>query len=275
MTATVGSLFGYYGSKNAIAGQLVSLMPEHRGYVEPFAGSLAVLRAKQPSPFECVNDLDGALMTFWTVLRDRCDELERLAALTPHARQIHEDAWPPREGDDDLTIAWRVWTRLSQGRGGHLMERTGWRHHQISTGRGSGMPTTLAGYVGRFSAAAERLRSVSLECRPALDVVRDYGRDPLTLMYVDPPYLLATRQRKGYAVEYHTPAEHRELAEVLHQASSMVVLSGYPSPLYDDELYPDWHRHEIPTWTGQGNSGHDGNRTEVVWSNIKLHKGLW
>jgi hypothetical protein len=52
------------------------LLPEHTHYVEPFAGSLAVLLAKPRSKMETVNDLDQDLMTFWRVLRDRPDELE-------------------------------------------------------------------------------------------------------------------------------------------------------------------------------------------------------
>ncbi len=47
--------------------------------------------------------------------------------------------------------------------------------------------------------------------------------------------------------------------------SAAVVLSGYPSDLYDLELYPGWHRHQMAASTGQG--GTWANRTEVLWSN--------
>jgi DNA adenine methylase len=43
-----------------------------------------------------------------------------------------------------------------------------------------------------------------------------------------------------------------------------VVVSGYPSELYDDALR-GWDRVEIPTMTGQAKTNH--SRTEVVWSN--------
>jgi DNA adenine methylase len=129
------------------------------------------------------------------------------------------------------------------------------------------MPRTLANYVGRFAAVADRLRDVSLECRPAIDIIERYGRDPETLVYVDPPYLLSTRARKGYRHEFHTEGDHRDLAGALHKCGAAVVLSGYPSALYD-ELYADWHRVEIAAWTGQGNA--DGARTEVLWSNRPL-----
>src|SRR6266508_3832721 len=66
--------FAYYGGKTSLAERIADLLPAHRHYVEPFAGSLAVLLAKPPAPFETVNDLDQHLMTFWRVLRDRGDD---------------------------------------------------------------------------------------------------------------------------------------------------------------------------------------------------------
>jgi len=62
-----------------------------------------------------------------------------------------------------------------------------------------------------------------------------------------------------------------ELAAALLAARSAVVVSGYPSALYD-ELYAGWHRHEIATWTGQGNK--NDPRIEVLWSNRPLQAQL-
>jgi DNA adenine methylase len=132
------------------------------------------------------------------------------------------------------------------------------------------MPTTLAGYVSRFGAVADRLRHVSLECRPALDIIDRYGQDSSTLLYVDPPYLMSTRSRTAYRHEMHTDVEHRELAGTLSSSKAAVVLSGYHSPLYD-ELYDGWHVAEISAFTGQANGGRaGGDRVEVLWSNRPL-----
>lgn len=139
------------------------------------------------------------------------------------------------------------------------------------------MPGTLAGYVGRFGEVADRLARVSLESRPALDIIGGYGRDPEALLYVDPPYLGSTRSARHYRHEMTGEDEHAELAEALHKVKATVLLSGYASDLYDCELYADWFRHEIRSWTGQANDRGSGHRTEVVWSNRRLAKdeGLW
>lgn len=268
---TAGTVLGYYGSKVRAAARIVDLLPDHDGYVEPYCGSLAVLLAKPPRAgrFETVNDLDQDLMTFWQVLRDRAQDLERVCALTPHSRAEYAASWPITEPVDELERARRVWVKLSQGRGGQLRP-TGWRYHEQTHGRNSSMPRTLTGYVDRFAAVAERLRSVSLECRPALDVIDRYGRDTSTLLYVDPPYLMSTRSRTAYRHEMHTDTEHRELAAALHQVAGIVVLSGYRSALYD-ELYDGWHVAEISAFTGQANGGRaGGDRVEVLWSNRPL-----
>lgn len=256
--------FAYYGGKTLLASKIVGLLPAHDHYVEPFAGSMAVLLAKPMSKLETVNDIDEDLMTFWRVLRDRPEDLARAAALTPHARAEHIGA---RDLDvpDDLERARRVWVLLSQGRTGTL-RTTGWRFYQDPAGTGTAMPDYLDAYVRRMYVAAQRLHAVSLECRPALDVIDAYGRHGEVLVYADPPYLGETRA-VGYRHEMTDEAEHRALAESLNACRASVVLSGYASPLYE-YLYDGWHRIEIPSGTGQ--AGTYEARTEVLWSNRPL-----
>lgn len=254
--------FAYYGGKTSTAERIVALMPKHRYYVEPFAGSLAVLLAKPRAAQETVNDLDGDLMLFWRVLRDRPDDLARAAALTPHSRAEYAASYELPDGDE-LERARRVWVRLSQGRGG-MMRRTGWRFYRDPHGTSVGMPRYLQGYVDRMPECAKRLAGVSLESAPALEVIERYGAFEDTLIYADPPYLGTTRGwGNNYAHEMRTEAEHVALAESLRSCRSAVLLSGYASPLYED-LYGDWDSARIEAFTG---NGVEGRRTEVVWSN--------
>src|SRR4051794_15717834 len=65
----------YFGGKARIAPWIVSLMPPHRVYVEPFAGSAAVLFAKARATHEILNDVDGEVVNFFRVLRERPEDL--------------------------------------------------------------------------------------------------------------------------------------------------------------------------------------------------------
>ncbi|MBN7483930.1 DNA adenine methylase, partial [Mycobacteroides abscessus] len=117
----------YFGGKSWLAPRLAAVLPPHKHYVEVCGGSLAVLLAKRRSRQETVNDLDGHLMTFWRVLRDRPDELERVCSLTPHSRAERTLAQEISSELGELEIARRVFVALTQGRSGSLT-RTGWRH---------------------------------------------------------------------------------------------------------------------------------------------------
>jgi len=258
----------YFGGKTRIADRIAALMPAHEHYVEPFAGSLAVLLAKPPSPMETVNDLDGSLMTFWRVLRDRPADLERVCALTPHSRAEFASARRLNLAGDidagELETARRVWVQLTQGRMGRS---SGWRHYQDARGSSASMPDYLAAYVGRIMPCAARLTNVSLEHKPALDIISMYGRHASTLIYADPPYpgLARWDSDRRYEFEMLSADEHKQFAAVVHDLPCAVMISGYDSPLYS-ELFGDWHRHEIPAFAGSGD-GEQRARLEVVWSN--------
>lgn len=257
----------YFGGKMIVGPQIAALLPVHSHYVEPCFGTGAVLFAKAPSDHETVNDLDQVLVNFWRVLRERPDELARLCALTPHSRVEYDQAID-LDATDPLELARQVFIKLTQGRSGRL-RRTGWRHYCNPAGSSASMPRYLEAYVDRLAPAVERLQRVSLEARPALDIIAKYGAQPDVLLYVDPPYLGSTRGNdNAYRCEMRTDAEHRELAVALHAARAAVVISGYPSDLYDRELYVGWDRHTIATNTGQG--GEWDARTEVLWSNRPL-----
>lgn len=264
--------FPYFGGKMSLAERFAAVLPAHEHYVEPYCGSLAVLLAKPPARFETVNDLEARLMTWWRVLRERPRALARVCQLTPHSRAEYQRCRrEPVVPGDDLETARRVWVILTQGRAGTLCGRkTGWKHYVDPGGSSVGMPAYLDGYVDRLTAVAERMHAVSLECMPALEIIAKYGKHEDTLLYVDPPYLGTARSsnNREYEFEMRGERDHQELAEALTAARAAVVISGYPSPLYE-RLYAGWHRLKMPAVTGNGVPGRR-DRTEVLWSNRPL-----
>lgn len=252
--------FAYYGGKTTLAPQIAALLPDHEHYVEPFAGSLAVLLAKRPSIQETVNDLDGNLVTFWRVLRDTPEELARVCSLTPYSREEFAavDLDAPLS---DLERARQVWVRITQGRNLTLAggAATDWKRRIVGTPR---QGRELLRLATRIAPCAERLHRVTLENKDALDIIRDYGSEASVCIYADPPYVGSTRGGQ-YGQEMTSDEQHEAFAQVCHNARATVVISGYASSLYD-RMFDGWQVVKLKAPTAL--SG-DTDRIEVLWSN--------
>jgi DNA adenine methylase len=264
----------YYGSKVRLAPWIASLLPAHSVYVEPFFGSGAVLFAKPPSAHEFANDLDGDVVCFFRVLRDQPQALVRACTLTPYHRAEYLAAWPPNApGASELERARRFWVRSAQAFNKCLTHRHSWG---ASARRGASEATSAICLVERMHAAAARLRRVVFDQAPAVEVIAKYAIAG-AVVYCDPPYLAQVRRsydrgRAGdYQVEYASQAQHRELAAALHATLATVLLSGYPSDLYE-ELYAGWWQtRRVLTRPSTNQGGRSGPpATEVIWSNRPL-----
>jgi DNA adenine methylase len=92
-----------------------------------------------------------------------------------------------------------------------------------------------------------------------------HGRE---LVYSDPPYLHHTRTSgRRYRFDYETQ-DHIELLTLLKTLPCHVILSGYPSVLYDD-LLGGWRTIELQVM----NQG--GVRTEKLWYNYDIDRVHW
>jgi len=264
----------YYGSKVRLAPWIAAMLPPHRCYVEPSFGSGTVLFAKPVSTHEIVSDKDATVVNFFKVLRDRPRELARACVLTPYARDEYTAAVLDEPGIDELERARRFWARSVMSYNHCLNPRASW---SSSAKRGSNDAVSAAIISDRLLAVAERLRRVAIDNAPAVKVVAKYGVHG-AVIYADPPYLGSARRSlerhrtSDYACEHASEEDHRELAEALRATEAVVLLSGYASALYDEELYPDWWRVERTVHRPSANRAGrgDSRATEVIWSNRPL-----
>lgn len=238
MTAPSRPALRYHGGKFRMAPWIISHFPEHDCYVEPFGGGGSVLLRKPPAHLEVYNDLNGDVANFFRVLRERPADLIAAIEFTPFARAEFLAAQLPC--DDPLERARRtyVWSWQGRGRAG-VEEAGGWRY--MSRATRATTPVDDWNNHGHLWSVVERLKRVQFECDDALRVIERFD-EPQTLFYVDPPYVARTRGNRwgtsAYCYEY-TDQDHRRLAEALHGVAGMVIVSGYPSALYD-ELYAGW-----------------------------------
>jgi site-specific DNA-adenine methylase len=83
------------------------------------------------------------------------------------------------------------------------------------------------------------------------------------LVYADPPYMLSTRGGRRYYRHEMEDADHVRLLRVLKKIKAHVVVSGYPSALYDEAL-SGWSRETFTAYTRNHQK-----RTEVLWFNFQ------
>jgi DNA adenine methylase len=234
---------GKFGKAGVTADWVLSHVPAHECYVEPFGGGASVLLRKPRTLNEVYNDLCAEVCTFFRVLRDRKEELIRAVRYTPFAEPEQRAAFVREDGLDDVEIARRFAVRSWQSIGHDAAtsyRNSGFRAGTKTVARDPGLD--WRGLPESLDAAADRLQGVHIYERPYEYVLDKYDGER-TAFYVDPTYLHETRaaeHRKAYAHEMDTAA-HILLSERLHALKGMVTLSGYDSELYR-RLYAGWWR---------------------------------
>lgn len=116
-------------------------------------------------------------------------------------------------------------------------------------------------YPEKIMQAAERLRGVQIENRPAAELIERFNSKKV-LIYADPPYVLRTRHGKQYRHEMDDQAQD-DLLDVLLDHKGPVLLSGYDNDLYNDRLR-GWHREETTCY-----SQVCSKKREVLWMNFQ------
>ncbi|MGA2584586.1 MAG: DNA adenine methylase [Tepidisphaeraceae bacterium] len=236
--------FGWYGGKFSHLDWLLPLLPDCHHYCEPFAGSAAVLLNRRPASVETYNDLDGEVVNFFRVLRDRPDELIRNIGLTPFSREeFYVACEAPTEQLSDIERARRFFIRARQVRTGLAQTASlgRWANCKNTSRAGmSGVVSRWLGSVQMLPEIANRLLRVQIENRPALEVISIYD-SPQTFFYCDPPYVHQSRgDSKAYGFEMSDMA-HRALAKKLNSIHGKAAVSGYRSDLYDT-WFRGWKR---------------------------------
>jgi len=186
----------YPGGKagSGVYQRIISQMPPHECYVEPFLGGGAVMRMKRPAAGNLGIDLDGAMTA-------------RAANLVRAGEWISPG--PQHAGLGDGGPRWEF---LNVDAVQWLQNRRCW------TG---------------------------------------------ALVYCDPPYLMSTRssKRQMYRYELDEPG-HIALLDVAVRLPCLVMISGYPSKLYDDRL-SSWRVVRYRTMTRGGRMA-----DECLWCNF-------
>lgn len=260
------AIMKYPGSKWSIADWIINFFPEHHSYLEPFFGSGAVLFNKQRSNIETVNDLDGRVVNLFECIKTDPEKLARLIYLTPYSREVYEKAYQENP-EDKFEMALNFYIKLNMGHGFRTTgEKVGWkndvqgRERAYAAKNWCDLPEMLL-------EAAERLRGVQIENRPAIELMDRFNYKNV-LVYLDPPYMPEVRHGKQYKCEMFDHESHEEILEAAKAHKGPVLISGYDTELYNDMLR-GWHKKETTSY-----SQVCSKKQEILWMNYEPTKQL-
>ena len=285
--------FPWFGGKSRVANVVWRAFGDVPNYVEPFAGSLAVLLGRPHEPkIETVNDIDCHLSNFWRALAADPDALAEAVDWPVNEADLHarhrwlvtsEDTAAFRESMksepefyDVRRAAWWAWG-LCQWIG------TGWCRDTLATpsrqlphlGAGRGLHRKLPhlGDAGRgvaigeyFAALSARLRGVRVACGDWSRITGDSvtWRHGITGVLLDPPY---DDGEVDYAAGGRVSSDVRAWAiEAGERKDMRIALCGYDG---EHAMPEGWTVHAWKANGGYGSQRRDGTNEnaarERVW----------
>jgi len=296
---TLAAPFPYFGGKRRAAPRIWQALGDPAGYVEPFAGSAAVLLARPPFKgrrVETLNDADGWLVNTWRAIQHSPDDVAAhawgpVAEIDYHARLawLQQRRTPDLvawlEGDPEVHDAkaagWWLYV-VACGIGdpfgpgpwrvvdGHLRELP----HLGDAGRGVNRELphlgnagrgVLAGYMQQLS---DRLQRVRITCGSWERVVKPSvtrsgtGGDGSRAIFLDPPY--ATSGDLYAHVDADVGLAVREWCATAPR-ELRVILCGYDNE-HDALLARGWSVTDGKAGGGAGYSTNPANgRRERLW----------
>lgn len=287
--------FPYFGAKSRIADVVWKRFGDTQNYVEPFAGSLAVLLARPTSPkTETVNDLSGLLTNFWRAVQADPNGVAEVADWPVNEIDLHcRHAWLVAQeasltellmGDPeyyDVKIAgWWLWgvsawlgTDWCTGNGPWILKesRLQQRSDPSIPGAKKQLPLLSVRGTGAHQVSLQngKLGELLVELSTRLRHVRvacgDYKRvlttsvthyHGLTAVFLDPPY--ATKDRHDcYSHEWQV--DYKALEEWCvtngNNPKMRIAICGYEG---DYNLPNDWECFHWCTSGGYANTARNG-----------------
>lgn len=251
----------YWGGKQSLAARILTLIPPHTTYVEPFFGGGAVFFQKAKSHVEVVNDLNRFVVNFYQQARDNFPALQKRIRATLHSRSLHDDARVMYQHPhlfSDLDRAWAFFVLCNQGYSGKIGT---WGYGIAAPGSEKKAKNDRENFADDIR---ERLEQVQIECTDALRIIRFRDRAE-TFFYLDPPYHNANMGHYGG----YTAADFEALLQACAGMEGKFLLSSYPSDLLESYTAANgWHTLSLDMMLAA--SPKKGRKTEVLTANFPL-----
>lgn len=172
----------YIGGKNRLASKIISLIPKHKTYVEPFAGGAQVFFHKEPSEVEILNDLSNDIVNLFRICQSHHEELVRYLRFMIPARNWFDLLYKTDPATlTDIQKAARFFYLQKHTYAGLIARRNfALRIQNPSNFNPDRIPRLI-------EQTHDRLKRVQIESLPYQQVIQKTDR-PTTFFYLDPPY---------------------------------------------------------------------------------------
>ena len=172
-----------------MSAKIVSLIPPHTLYCEPFCGGAAVFFKKPPSEIEVLNDHDVFIVNFYQVLKNPIKVAGLKASLeqTPYSRQqlqLAHHIYTHQEHYGTVAKAWAFWMLCNLSFSGTM--GGGYKFSKKSNKNVKAFHRKKDLICDEL---IKRLNNVDIECRDALKVIQSRDTED-SFFYVDPPYIV-------------------------------------------------------------------------------------
>lgn len=259
----------YYGGKQKLASKIVSLIPKHTLYCEPFLGGAAVFFAKKASEIEVINDTNRELMNFYRMVKEDFVSLEKEIRISLHSRDLYRKASVMYNNPDmfpDLKRAWAVWVLSTQSFSSML--DSSWGYDKTANNTTQKIHNKKESFTEEL---AIRLQNCQIESADALYIIGSRDTEN-SFFYCDPPYYNSDcGHYDGYSEH-----DYESLLFLLSKIKGKFLLSSYPSPLLAKYTKENkWHKWSINQKVSvNAKSGNQKSKTEMLVANYPIAEQL-
>lgn len=245
--------------------QLYDYFPAHHHFVDLFCGSMVVTLNKPLSNIDTANDINGEVVNFFKVLREKPEELLSMIYLTPVSRQEYNESWNI-DNCSDVERARRYYTRIRQSFYGLGAQRKNKGWHLTKKNSRSHVSEVVSKWlngVEKLLPIIDRIKYIQIENRDFRELLPLID-DESVFFYCDPPYPRESRVSfNDYRFDF-ADQDHRDLSEILHTIKGKAMISGYECKTMN-ELYKDWTMVRLGEfYTISGKKG-----KECIWMNYQ------
>lgn len=258
--------FKMHGGKKYLSQWIIGQFPqeyEKMHYIEPFCGAANVLFNKTPAKEEIINDLDSSITNILQIIRDQVDEFTEVLKKVKYKEATFLEALEKTEFNSEIEKAVNEFILRRMSRGG-IKKAFAWSNRL--RGNQPGDVNAWKTIIKQLPYISERLQNVYVINRSAIELLKVFD-DVNYLCYCDPPYLPETRESPDVYDFEMSIDNHIELADVLNNFKGKVLISGYPSRLYN-RLYKNWTCESKKIVNHASQQKIKPTKVELLWKNF-------